>query len=98
VAVIVSLSAGGTPVTLEGFAQEFVYQTITGMLSALEGGRDFKTLELVIEGEAVSIRLNGAILPIKPFVQDIVKNTVVGMVSSLKGVNDTSRVLISIKR
>jgi hypothetical protein len=71
---------------------------VAGILAALKGGKDFKTLELVIEGEVVSIRINGAILPMKPFVQDIVRNTVVGLVSSLKGVNDTSRVMVNIKR
>jgi len=94
----VSLSVNDVPIELDYFVQGFIVHTIGGMLSALEGVGEIKTLDISIEADKVTISLNNTMVPINPFVNKIVRNTIFGMVSSLKGVSEINRMNISIRR
>ncbi len=94
----VSLLVNETPISLDYFVLGFIDHTIGGMVEALEGTGEIKTLGLIIEGDKVTINLNNELVPANLFVSKIIKNTVFGMVSSLKGVSTIDRVRIDIKR
>ena len=67
-----------------------------GILLALEGTGEIKSLDVVIEGDKVILDLNNAGVPVNPFVTKIITNTVTGMVSSLKGMSEISKINISV--
>ena len=92
----VSLSVNDAPIPVDYFVAGFIEHTLGGMLAALEGTGEMKTLDIAIEGDKVTINLNNALVPIKVFVHKIIKNTIVGMVSSLKGVSEINQVKITI--
>ena len=94
----VSLLVNDQPIELDYFVQGFIDHTVGGILAGLEGAGEIEKLEVLIEGDEVTINLNNAAVPISPFVNKIIRNTILGMVSSLKGVSEISRVNISIKR
>ena len=94
----VSLSVNDIPIELDYFVQGFIDHTLGGILLALEGTGEIKSLGIVIEGDEVRFDLNDAELPFNPFVTKIIRNTVTGMVSSLKGVSQIKRISISIRR
>ncbi len=94
----ISLLVNDVPVALDYFVAGFIDHTTGGMIAALEGTGEIKTLELSIDGDKVSINLNHAVVSVKTFVTKIIRSTVAGMVSSLKGVSDTSRLKINIQR
>ena len=94
----VSLLVNDVPISLDYFVQEFIDHTTGGMIAALEGTGDIKTLELSIDGDKVAVNLNNAEVPINPFVTKIIRNTVLAMVSSLKGVGEINRVKLNITR
>ncbi len=94
----VSLSVNDAPIELDYFVQGFIDHTIVGMLSALEGVGEVKTLDISIEADKVIINLNNTSVPINPFVNRVIRNTIFGMVSSLKGVSKINRTNISIRR
>jgi len=94
----ISLVVNDVPIELDYFVQGFIDHTISGMVEALEGAGEIKSLELSVEGGKVTVNLNGGVVPINPFVTKIIRNTIVGMVSSLKGVSEINRLNISIKR
>jgi len=94
----VSLSVNDVPIELDYFVQDFIDRSISGMLSALEGTGEVKTLHISTEGDEVTINLNNTTVPINPFVNKIIRNTIFGMVSSLKGVSEINRINISIKK
>ena len=93
----VSLLVNDIPVVIEQFVQDFIYQTIGGMLAALKGTGEIKFLDIAIDGDEIRINLNNDPVPTNPFVSTFIRNTMVGMVSSLKGVSDTQKIEISIK-
>ncbi len=94
----ISLSVNDAPIGLDYFVQGFIDHTVSGMLAALEGTGEIKSLDLTIRGDEVTINLNDAVVPIKPFVNKIIRSTVVGMVSSLKGVSDIDRMTVFIQK
>lgn len=94
----VSLLVNDVPITLDYFAQGFIDHTLGGILAALEGTGETKTLEVAIEGDKVTINLNNALVPVNTFVSKIIKNTICGMVSSLKGVDGIEKIKINIRR
>ena len=94
----VALSVNHMPIQLDYFVQGFIDHAAGGMIAALEGTGDIRTLDISIEGEDVSVTLNGADVPFNAFVNKIIRNTVFGMVSSLKGVGEIDRLNISIDR
>jgi len=94
----VSLLVNDNPISLDYFVRGFIDHTTGGMISALEGTGEIKTLELAIDGEKVAVSLNNAEVPVNPFVTKIIRNTVVAMVSSLKGVGEINRVKLNITR
>ena len=94
----VSLSVNDKPIEIDYFVQGFIDHTISGILAALEGTGEIKSLVLTIDGDKVTINLNNALVPINPFVSKIIKSTITGMVSSLKGVTEIKKVGINIKR
>ncbi len=67
-----------------------------GILLALEGTGEIKSLGVVIEGDKVILDLNNAEVPVNPFVTKIITNTVTGMVYSLKGMSEISKIDISV--
>ena len=94
----VNLLVNDAPVALDYFVQGFIDHTMGGMLLALEGTGEIKSLDIAIDGDEVTVNLNDAMVPTNTFVNKIIKNTIVGMVSSLKGVSEIKRINISIKR
>ena len=94
----VSLFVDDAPVALDYFVQGYFDHTLGGMLAALEGTGEIKTLHIAMEGDNVTINLNNAPVPTNAFVNKIMKNTIVGMVSSLKGVGQINRVGIDLSR
>lgn len=94
----VSLSVNDVPIELDYFVQGFIGHTMGGILIALEGSGEIKSLDVVIEGDKVRLDLNNAEVPVNPFVTKIIRNTVAGMVSSLKGVREINKINISIRR
>ena len=93
----VSLLVNDTTVVIEQFVQDFIYQTINGMLAALKGTGEIEFLDIAIDSDEISLNLNNDPVPMNPFVSTFIRNTMVGMVSSLKGVSDTHKIDISIK-
>ena len=94
----VSLSVNDIPIELDYFVQGFIDHTVGGILLALEGTGEIKSLGVVIEKDRVRLDLNDAELPLNPFVTKIIRNTVTGMISSLKGVSEINKISISIRR
>ena len=82
----VGLLVNDVPIELDYFVQGFIGHTVSGMISALEGVREIKLLNISVEGDKVVINLNDAMVPINPFANKIIKNTTLGIASSLKGV------------
>jgi len=93
-----SLLVNDAPIALDYFVQGFIDHTLGGILAALEGTGEIKTLDVAIEGDEVTINLNNTVVPINPFVNKIIRNTIVGMVSSLKGVSQINKMNISLRR
>ena len=93
-----SLTINNVPVELNYFVEGFIDHTIGGMLSALEGTGEIKTLDIAIEGDKVTINLNDGVVPLNPFTSKIIRNTIAGMVSPLKGVTEINRMNIGIRR
>lgn len=94
----VSLSVNNSPIRLEGFAQKFIEQTVTGIVTSLKGTGEIKSLKLSIKGEAAQINLNGTLVPVNPFVNKFISSTVIGMVSSLKGVGQVDELEVCITK
>lgn len=94
----VVLSVNHMPIELDYFVRRFIDHTVGGMIGALEGIGEIRTLDIAIDGTEVKATLNGADVPVNAFVSKIIRNTVFGMVSSLKGVDDIDRLNLSIER
>ncbi len=94
----ISLLVNDQPIAHDYFVQGFIDHTIDGILAALEGTGEMKSMDASIEGDKVTISVNNAVVPTNPFVSKIIRNTIFGMVSSLKGVNKINKVNIFIKR
>lgn len=94
----VSLSVNKTLIPLDYFVQGFIDHILGGILSALEGTGEIKTLDVSIEDGKVAICLNNAHVPINSFAGKIIRNTIAGMVSSLKGVGEIDRIELNIRR
>jgi len=94
----VVLSVNHMPIEVDYFIQGFIDHTVGGMVGALEGIGEIRTLDIAIDEAEVKVTLNGADVSVNAFVTRIIKNTVFGMVSSLKGVDDIDRLNLSIER
>jgi len=94
----ISLFVNDGPIALDYFIQGYIDRTLGGILAALEGTEEIKTLDVTIEGDKVAINLNNALIPTNPFVSKIIKSTIAGMVSPLKGVGEIAKIKIDIKR
>lgn len=94
----ISLMIDGVPFELHCFAQEFIDHVVVGILEALKGTGEIKTVHITIEADRMAIELNNAELPTNAFVKKIVRNTISGMVSSLKGVSAMDRLSLNLKR
>ncbi len=94
----VVLSVNNMPIELDYFIQRFIDHTVGGMIGALEGTGEIRTLDVTIDETELIATLNGADVPVNAFVTKIIRNTVFGMVSTLKGVDDIDRLNISIER
>ena len=94
----VKLWVNDSAIPVDYFVEGFIDHTVGGMVTALEGVGEIKTLTLTIDGDAVAILLNNEEITANRFVSTIFKSTVSGMVSILKGVQDTSKIKIEIKR
>ena len=97
--VQLNLNVNDMPIKTDYFVEAFVDHTVSGMIEALEGTGPVKDLEMSIEGNSVSIKLNGSDVPINAFVIKIIRSTMNGMVSVLKGVNGNVKTLkLNIKK
>ena len=94
----VSLAVNEIPIQLDYFVQEFIDHVLSGMIAALEGTGEIKTLVVSIEGDNVIIKLNNELVPINLFASKIIKSTIVGMLSPLKGVGEINRIDLSIRK
>jgi hypothetical protein len=94
----IALSVNDKPIELDYFVQSFIDHITGGIVEALEGTGEIKTLDISIEASEVRLTLNGVMVPMNAFASKIVMNTISGMISSLKGVGDISRLNISIER
>ena len=92
----VSLSINDVPVPIIDFVQEFINKVITGMLSALKGVDEIRSVDLSFNGDEVVVNVNDNVVPSNDFVNQFVRNTVTGMVTSLKGVGRVNKLEISI--
>jgi len=95
---MVELKVNDDPVKMDYFVQGFIDHTVRGMLEALEGTSEVKTLELTVEGDDVNIHLNAEDIPLNEFANQIIKNTLLGMISTLKGVGEIIRMRITLTR
>ena len=94
----INLSVNEVPVEIDYFVQGFIDHTVAGMIAALEGTGEIRSLMVSLEGDNVAVILNDSVVPINPFANKIMRNTIEGMVSSLKGVSEVNRLTIHIKR
>ena len=92
----VSLTVNDFSVTIVEFVQEFINETVTGIISTLKGVDEINSVNLYINGDEVEIEVNNAKVPSNDFVNTFIKNTVIGMVTSLKGVERVSKLEIAI--
>lgn len=93
----INLSVNEVPISLNEFVQGFIEHTFRGMLAALDGTEEMRTLDVTIEGGEVVLNLNGSRVPMNPFVTEIIRDTTVGMLSSLKEVDRADRVKLNIR-
>ena len=89
--VILNLSVNDVPIKTDYFVAGFIDHTVSGMIEALEGTGKIKNLNLVIDGDSVTINLDGVPVPVNVFASKIIKATTIGMLSTLKGVNDVKK-------
>jgi len=95
----VSLVVNDAPIPLDyHFVESYINLTVGGMLAALKDTEEIKTLNIIIEGDTVTINLNNAQVPVNDFASQIIKNTIEGMVSLLKGVGEINKLEINIIR
>ncbi len=94
----ITLSVNGKSIETDTFVREFIDHTVSGIITALKGIGEIKTLDISLEGEMTTINLNHAPISVNPFVGKIVKNTIFGMVSTLKEVGETKKVKIEIRK
>jgi len=93
-----NLKVNDAPIRTDYFVEGFIDHVVSGIIEALEGGGKIKDLNLIIEGDKVTINLNEAIVPINSFVSKIIKSTIIGMVSTLKGVTEVKNIRIIIHK
>jgi len=96
--VQISLNVNDNPVQMDYFVAGFVDHILSGIIEALEDTTEIKDLDLSIDDDKVTIKLNGALVPINDFVNTIIKGTITGMVSTLKGVNGIGKLNISLHK
>ena len=94
----IKLSVDGTSIEIDPFVRGFIDHTVSGIIAALKGIGEIKTLDISLEGEMTTINLNNSPISVKPFVGEIVKNTIFGMVSTLKEVGEIKKVKINIRK
>ena len=94
----VNLFVNDAPIDLDYFVLGYFDHTLGGMVAALEGTGEIKTLDVTIEGDKVTINLNNAPVLTNYFVSKIMKSTIAGMLSPLRGVDDINKVEINIRR
>lgn len=94
----VRLTVNDVPIPLDYFVEGFIDHTVSGMVNALEGVGAIETLDVSIDGDAVTININGAALPINYFVNKIIRSTIIGMVSTLKGVGEVEKLKIAVRK
>lgn len=94
----ISLFVSDGPIALDYFIEGYIDRTLGGILAALEGTEEIKTLDVTIEGDKVAINLNDALISINHFASKIIKSTIAGMVSPLKGVEEIDKIKIDIRR
>ena len=96
--IILNLTVNDVPIKTDYFVAGFIDHTVSGMIEALEGTGKIKDLNLMIDGDTVTINLNGAHVPTNAFTSKIIKGTTIGMVSTLKGVTDVKKLVIVLSK
>ena len=93
----VSLSVNNEPIQLEFFVENLVDHVVGGIIAALEGVGEPRTVELAITQGTVDLKVNEAAVPANPFVSRVITSTLYGLVSCLKGVGQIEDLRIDIK-
>jgi hypothetical protein len=96
--VNLSLTVNDVPIKTDYFVAGFIDHTVSGIIEALEGTDEIKNLNLMIDGDSVTINLNGTPVPVNAFTSKIIKGTTIGMVSTLKGVTDVKKLVIVLSK
>ena len=96
--IILNLTVNDVPIKTDYFVAGFIDHTVSGMIEALEGTGKIKDLNLMIDGDTVTINLNGAHVPTNTFTSKIIKSTITGMVSTLKSVNDVKKLNLTLTK
>ena len=94
----VTLLVNDEPIVLDYFVEGYIDHTTGGMIAALEGTGEIKTLDVTIEGDKVTINLNNALVPTNPFVSKVITSTIFALANCLKGVGQIKDLRIDIKR
>ena len=94
----VSLSVNNEPIQLEFFVENLIDHVVGGIIAALEGVGEPRTVELAINQGAVSLSVNEAQVPANPFVSKVITSTIFALASCLKGVGHIEYLRIDIKR
>jgi hypothetical protein len=96
--VELKLSVNDVPIDTDYFVAGFIDHTVSGMMESLEDTGPIKELNLLVDGDKVTINLNGAVVRSNDFVNKIIKGTLLGMVSVLKGVKGAQKVNITLRK
>ena len=96
--VKLSLIVNDISIDTDHFVEGFIDHTVSGMIEALKNTGETKNLNLVIDGDNVTLNLNGATVPLTAFANKIIRSTIIGMVSTLKGVHDIGRLSLVLNK
>ena len=96
--VSLSLIVNDVLIRTDYFVEAFIDHTVSGMIESLEGTGKIGDLNLSVDSEKVTVKLNGAVVPTNAFVTRIIRSTMFGMVSTLKGVTEPKKLTLTIKK
>jgi hypothetical protein len=94
----ISLLINENPIDPHPFVEEFIKQTISGMLAALKGMGMINDLELTVEGDSVKINLNGALVKLNAMTSKMIKTTIIALVSTVNDVDEIKKLSIAIRK
>jgi hypothetical protein len=93
-----SLIINDAPIHTHTFVEEFIEHTVSGMTEALKGTGKIKDLNLIIEGDQVTLNLNGVPIPTNTMTSKMIRSTIFGMVSTIQGIEDINTLSIIVHK